>query len=68
MGDKGVLSLELPRLLENNLSPPPPPSDPGLQGDVGEVGERGERGPPPPFSTVNLLYKMYIILYYNVAL
>ena len=39
IGDRGVLSLELP-LLENILSP-----STGLFGEVGEVGERGERDP-----------------------
>ena len=39
IGERGVLSLELP-LLENIRSP-----STGLFGDVGEVGERGDRDP-----------------------
>ena len=58
MGESGVLSRELPLLLENKRSL----LSAGLvHGEVGDVGERGDRGPPfiavtmpPPHRAVNL--------------
>ena len=42
IGDRGVLSLELPLLPQNILSVSPA----GLHGDVGEVGDLGDLAPP----------------------